>query len=46
MDNNLMERNNANAKFLLEKEMPTRDFELIDELLSPDAPIIYVYQIK
>ncbi len=46
MDNKLMERNIANAKLLLEKAMPSRDFELIDELLSPDAPIIYVYQIK
>ena len=46
MDNKQMERNIANAKLLLEKEMPSRDFELIDELLSPDAPIIYVYQIK
>ena len=46
MDNKQMERNIANAKLLLEKAMPSRDFELIDELLSPDAPIIYVYQIK
>lgn len=40
MDNKQMERNIANAKLLLEKAMPSRDFELIDELLSPDAPIV------
>lgn len=41
MDNKLMERNIANAKLLLEKAMPSRDFELIDELLSPDTPILF-----
>lgn len=41
MDNKQMERNIANAKLLLEKAMPSRDFELIDESYSRQTPPLF-----
>lgn len=40
MNSRQTERNIANAKLLLEKAMPSRDFEMIDKLLASDAPIV------